>query len=675
MTDNAKNIVDHALEYERRGLLVLPCNPANKQPFTVRGLDSATANPGLISRWWQQWPQAMIGVRMGADSGVWALDPDLPDEPDKPNGLDNWQSLIEKHGGCPATHSHATPRGGRHLLFKWRADRPVTNSPGQLKDLGIDVKGERGYVIVPPSVRHDGKAYEHTDPEHAFQFADAPDWLYDLLKKPEPARPWLASSQPSPPSRVTSRPWARAALDGELEVLAATSSGRNEALNRAAFKLGQLVGGGELSESEAKDTLYETSVANGYVEKDGRRAALASINSGLRAGEQKPRSAPEREGRDGKQETGPLPLICAAELHGKPIVDQQWHVPGLIPQKQVTALYGDGATGKSLLALMLAVATAMGLSWIGFEEINCGPVIYLGAEDDIEELHRRLAQIVLSLGVSLTEAHDLHLVPLAGEDAVLATFNEKKMIETTKRWEQLRALVKRIRPTLLILDTKADLFGGNELDRVQARQFIGLLRGLAISTPVSVVLLDHPSLTGMSSGTGASGSTGWSNSVRSRLYLERVIVIEKTEAGAFQRTELDETLRELSNKKANYSAKGAPIRLKWEDGVFVRQVSAFGLDTADRDSTAELTFMKLLRLTERQGVRVNAKSSTSYAPTVFARRTDAEGITKRAFAGAMERLLNKGQIRIEHEGPPSRRVSYLTANAPEDDQNDGTGGE
>jgi RecA-family ATPase len=252
-------------------------------------------------------------------------------------------------------------------------------------------------------------------------------------------------------------------------------------------------------------------------------------------------------------------------------------------------------------------------------------------------------------------------MPFAGEDAVLASPEGRtNIVKATPLLKIVEAVIEKIAPTLMVLDTLADLFSGDENQRAQARQFIGLLRGLAMRHRCTIVLLAHPSLTGISSGRGTSGSTAWSNSVRSQLYLQRHFVLD-----GMERLEPDEALRELVVKKANYAAKGAPIRLKWVEGTFERQASAFGLDTADRDTTAELVFMKLLRLTEAQGIRVNAKSSASYAPSVFAKRNDANGITKRAFQGAMERLLNQGKIRLEHDGPPSRRVSYLTAYVPD----------
>lgn len=119
------------------------------------------------------------------------------------------------------------------------------------------------------------------------------------------------------------------------------------------------------------------------------------------------------------------------------------------------------------------------------------------------------------------------------------------------------------RPALLVLDTLADFFGGNENDRAQARQFIGMLRGLAIRHDCAVLLLSHPSVAGISSGVGSSGSTAWNNSVRSRLYLSRVTGEDGYEPNP--------DARRLAVKKSNYGRIGAEILLHWDKGVFVAE--------------------------------------------------------------------------------------------------------
>lgn len=189
-------MIEHALRYARQGLRVLPCDPSTKQPLVPRdkdangkpipktgGLTKATTDENTIRGWWKRWPSAMIGIRMG--DGVFALDPDMPKKPGDPDGMEAWQHLTEAYGYHPCTHTHTTPRGGRHILFRAPAGIKITNRPGALP-AGIDVRGEDGYVMAPPSRMADGRTYRLEEPEHEFCFAEPPDWLLDLLRKPEP---------------------------------------------------------------------------------------------------------------------------------------------------------------------------------------------------------------------------------------------------------------------------------------------------------------------------------------------------------------------------------------------------------------------------------------------------------------------------------------------------------
>ncbi|MCA3518508.1 MAG: AAA family ATPase, partial [Rhodobacter sp.] len=213
----------------------------------------------------------------------------------------------------------------------------------------------------------------------------------------------------------------------------------------------------------------------------------------------------------------------ARDLADKPIPPRHWHVDDLVPGGTVTLLSGDGGTGKSLLAMQLAVATAIGGRWLG-QDVAGGGALYLSAEDDRDELHRRLSDICASAGAGLADLDRLTLCPLAGEDALLASLDRATgALRPTALFRDLDARLASERPALMVLDTLADLFPGNENDRAQARQFVGMLRGLAIRHECAVLLLAHPSLAGLSTGTGTSGSTGWNNSVRSRIYLSRIV--------------------------------------------------------------------------------------------------------------------------------------------------------
>ncbi len=197
------------------------------------------------------------------------------------------------------------------------------------------------------------------------------------------------------------------------------------------------------------------------------------------------------------------------------------------------------------------------------------------------------------------------------------------------------------------------MYGGNENDRSQVRQFIGLLRGLAIAANAGALLASHPSLSGINTDSGLSGSTGWHNSVRSRLYFKAAKAAEGDKANP--------DLRELEVRKNNYGPSGEVIRMVWRNGVFVPVSQPSSLDRMAAEQEAEQVFLNLLNRFERQGQHVSPHpaSPRNYAPTLFAKHKEANGTGARAFADAMQRLLDAGTLRIEPFGPPSKQRSRL----------------
>lgn len=381
------------------------------------------------------------------------------------------------------------------------------------------------------------------------------------------------------------RAWAEGALTNIASDIAGTPEGaRSDALNKAAFRLGGLVARGWLTYAEAEEALRTAVV--GWSDQ---RKTINTIRRGLRGGQKTPHPnlpfeqddpmAEERQERLVQQLEAAYPagttvagkpankrrhlrIVPASDFAGKPVPEREWIVDGLIPAGNVTLLSGDGGVGKSLLALQLGVAMVTGTDWIGFNPEQ-GRVLYLSAEDDEDELHRRVFGIAETCGLRLPQLQDLLLAPLAGEDAILAASKVREGgISPTALWAAVKDAVLREMPRLVIVDTAADTFGGDEVNRAEVRSFLGLLRGLAIDTGATILLLSHPSIAGMSSGSGISGSTAWNNSVRSRLYFARPMVD--------QNQPLDQDLRRLQLMKANYAAAGDTIIVRWHDGVFIR---------------------------------------------------------------------------------------------------------
>jgi Bifunctional DNA primase/polymerase, N-terminal/Primase C terminal 1 (PriCT-1) len=159
-----------ALAWARRGKPVFPCKPGGKDPLTKRGHIDATTDPRKIHMWWKRWPNANIAVPTGERSGVLVVDVDHP------AGLD---ALEAEHGRLPETRTHSTGSGGMHYLFEYPDSAEIRNSAGKLAE-GLDVRGEGGYTIVPPS--RTTQPYEVLD---TLPLAALPAWLREIITEPK----------------------------------------------------------------------------------------------------------------------------------------------------------------------------------------------------------------------------------------------------------------------------------------------------------------------------------------------------------------------------------------------------------------------------------------------------------------------------------------------------------
>jgi hypothetical protein len=281
-------MLDAALEHAKQDTPVFPCRTDDKSPLTPNGYKDATTDEKQITLWWTQYPSAMIGMPTGKASGRWVLDLDI-DASKGLNGIKELEKLVAKNGPLPKTRSSKTPRGGMHLFFAYTGAVTIKNSTSKLAP-GIDVRGEGGYVILPPSVTADGGSYSWCDNSN---FA-ADTWVPNQL----------ASASPR------TRTWAKNALEKECATVAAAAPGtRNGALNTASFNLFQIVAGGALDEDDVRNELYTAAVACGLVDDDGEATVWATIESGAKAGRQQPRY---RSGNGSQAAVVPAPAPSSA---------------------------------------------------------------------------------------------------------------------------------------------------------------------------------------------------------------------------------------------------------------------------------------------------------------------------------------------------------------------------
>lgn len=331
----------------------------------------------------------------------------------------------------------------------------------------------------------------------------------------------------------------------------------------------------------------------------------------------------------------------------KPIPEREWLVPNWIPFLTVTGLYGDGGVGKSLLAQQLMTAAAIGKPWIGLP-VQRVKVLGIFCEDDESELQRRQADINTHYGCDFADLEDMRWIPRFGEDNILMDFSANGHAEPTIFHREVLEMAMDFGAQAVIIDTVADTFGGNENDRGQVRQFVQQALGtLARKINGAAIALAHPSRLGLSQGTGESGSTGWSNSFRSRAYLST----PKDEEDAFKRT--------LQRKKANYANRDETIELRWNAGVFLRDDANDGILGAIKRRSAENVFLDQLNAIIREGRHVSDNPrSGNFAPTIFAGRPDRQGLGTTEFRRAMEALFASKQIKLSQYTGSNRSTNY-----------------
>ncbi len=342
----------------------------------------------------------------------------------------------------------------------------------------------------------------------------------------------------------------------------------------------------------------------------------------------------------GASDYKPLKLVDPRDLALVPVPERVWIVEDWLPVQHVTLSYGDGGVGKTLLSHQLMTACATGALWLGLQVTRCN-VFGIFCEDHEEEVHRRQDKINAALGVDYPDLGDMRWACAVGADNALVRFEPDGYFSLTPRFHELVRLAKDHGTKLLVIDTAADTFGGNENDRRQVRIYLGaVLTKLAIEIKGAVLVNAHPSRSGMSStGDMDGGSTAWSNTARSRWAL----LVPRDEEGKVT----DEDLRVLSRRKANYARMGEEIELRWTDGVLMpaNQKIESGLAGANRLMGAEYAFLTLLDRCTAQNVFLSASDHASnYAPKLLSKRPDRQGYTRSDFAAAMHSLFANNRL-------------------------------
>jgi hypothetical protein len=175
-------ILAAALAYAARGWFVFPARPGEKKSYkSAEHSDGRkwgkTKDVKEIERDWKRWPDANVGIVTGPESGFWVVEADTK-EGHGVDGIASLAALEQQHGALPPTLMAESPSGTSHLYFSWPTGGvKIINSASTIGP-GIDVRGEGGMVIAPPSVKKDGSYRWIND----LPVAEAPAWLIEAAR-------------------------------------------------------------------------------------------------------------------------------------------------------------------------------------------------------------------------------------------------------------------------------------------------------------------------------------------------------------------------------------------------------------------------------------------------------------------------------------------------------------
>lgn len=276
---------DGACQCPRRG----DCPSPGKHPIHLDWPGIATSDTVDAVSWWRAqpedplpeewWPLANIGIATGKGSDIFVLDVD-PD-----NGGDATLARYEaRYGEMPPTRIHITGSGGLHYFFR-HPGFEVRNSARKVLGEGLDIRGEAGQVVAPPS--RSAKGDYLMNPAHDLPIADAPSWLTEMLRAHNIGQRGETLAGDEPRAGVGYyRRYGEAAIKSVAEDLRNAPSGhRNDMLNECAFRLGTLGGAGIISEEQAWEALHDAALACGLNQHEIR----PTFNSGWRKGLRQPR--------------------------------------------------------------------------------------------------------------------------------------------------------------------------------------------------------------------------------------------------------------------------------------------------------------------------------------------------------------------------------------------------
>lgn len=430
-----QSIVEAALSYAARGWCVVPLN--GKVPFLEDWPRVASTDIDTIHSWFHEYPRANLGIVTGSRSGIFVFDVDG----DK--GEQTLRDLETINGKLPETYEVETSRG-RHLYFiQPLGVRTKTQASGPEIGINLDVRGDGGQVVAPPSVHPETKKVYKVRKNIAP--VNAPKWLLDLVSAERKRGP----------------------LDDNLIPEKVRSGKRNQEMTRIAGKLRRQ---GFVAEEMLQCMLSVN--AQRFLpplKEDEVRTIANSIA----------KKNPARVLIDGRLNEAEFIVSNGSEGKDEPTT---WRWPLFLPRGMLIGWGGDPGLGKSTMAYTIAAAISNGSALPGDdgqEKYEPANVVILSAEDDISKTIRPRLRVA---------GADMKRIKI-----VSALTNTAQPISFPQHLTQLAELVRETQAALVIIDP-LDAFLGEDVDshkNAEVRRAIMPLAQIAESTNATTIILGH----------------------------------------------------------------------------------------------------------------------------------------------------------------------------------------
>jgi len=412
-------MVDSALKLVKAGKSVIPVSRTTKMPLVSwKGYQEQTPTEEQVKEWWTQFPDANLGMVTGHLSGLVVIDCDS-------EGAAN--RFIEEYPEAKDTLQVQTGRG-KHYYFQY--EEGIRNDVGKLLGTEIDIRGEGGFVILPPSIHSAGKAYEWLNKNKPIPL---PTKLREVLLSRLKSTPANGSSNPEIAERIP-----QGQRNATLTSLAGTM--RHRGMSEEAIRAALLVENSQKCDPPLREA---------EVEEIARSVARYEPGSAL------PTS---RLYTPTESEEVKTPLIWAKDVpppnEGEEI--QTLWGSFLFPSS-LHLLAGDAGLGKTTLMYNISICLARGSDFGGFKPPRRLRVLYFDLETP-DLLFRRKLHLIsensppeglafnrsfsVSEALALTKEHHFDLIIMDTLNEAFETRDEGDNAEANKQMRDLRRIVK-----------------------------------------------------------------------------------------------------------------------------------------------------------------------------------------------------------------------------------------